>query len=143
VQGEALDPRTDLFSLGVVMYELLTCRRPFIGTTGADVKNAILDESPIPTRDLNPSIPVELVRIVAKSLEKNRKLRYQTASDLRPDLQRLKRALDSAGSVRPATARATIASPRRSPRTRIAAMAAGIVIAAGVPLALRNRSVSG
>jgi serine/threonine protein kinase/outer membrane protein assembly factor BamD (BamD/ComL family) len=141
VQGEALDARTDLFSLGVVMYELLTCRRPFIGTTSADVKEAILHESPIPTRDLNPSIPTELVRIVDKSLEKNRKLRYQTASDLRADLQRLKRDLDSAGSVRPATARATITSPRRS-RARIAAMAAGIVIAAGVPLALKSRSVS-
>src|SRR6516162_8236216 len=136
VQGEALDARTDLFSLGVVMYELLTCRRPFVGMTGADVKDAILHESPIPMRDLNPSIPIELVRIVDKSLEKNRKLRYQTASDLRADLQRLKRDLDSAGNVRPATARATITSPRRS-AARIAAMAAGIVIAAGVPLALK------
>jgi TolA-binding protein len=145
VQGEALDARTDLFSLGVVMYELLTCRRPFIGATGPDVKNAILHEAPVPTRDLNPSIPIELVRIVDKSLEKNRKLRYQTASDLRADLQRLKRDLDSASSVSPAAARAkhgAMKSPLRSSRARIAAIAAGIVIAAGVPFALRNRSVS-
>jgi serine/threonine protein kinase/outer membrane protein assembly factor BamD (BamD/ComL family) len=145
VQGEALDARTDLFSLGVVMYELLTSRRPFIGTTAADVKNAILHESPVPTRDLNPSILIELVRIVDKSLEKNRKLRYQTASDLRADLQRLKRDLDSASSVTPATPRAkrgAIQSPLRSSRARIAAIAGGIVIAAGVPFALRNRSVS-
>jgi serine/threonine protein kinase len=146
VQGEALDARTDLFSLGVVMYELLTCRRPFIGMTGADVKDAILHESPIPMRDLNPSIPVELVRIVDKSLEKNRKLRYQTASDLRADLQRLKRDLDSAISVSAATARATrggaIASPLRSSRARIAVVTAGILIAAGVPFALKNRWVS-
>jgi serine/threonine protein kinase len=142
VQGEALDARTDLFSLGIVMYELLTCRRPFIGTTSDDIKNAILHESPIPMRDLNPSVPIELVRIVDKALEKNRKLRYQTASDLRADLQRLKRDLDSADSVRPATARATITSPRRASRARIAAMAAVIVIAAGVPLALRDRSAS-
>jgi serine/threonine protein kinase len=145
VQGEALDSRTDLFSLGVVMYELLTCRRPFIGTTGADVKDAILHESPIPTRDLNPSIPIELVRIVDKSLEKNRKLRYQTASDLRADLQRLKRDLDSASSVSPATARATrgaIQSSNRSSRATIAAVAGGLVIASGVLFALKNRSVS-
>jgi serine/threonine protein kinase/outer membrane protein assembly factor BamD (BamD/ComL family) len=145
VQGEALDARTDLFSLGVVVYELLTSRRPFIGMTAADVKDAILHESPVPTRDLNPSIPIELVRIVDKSLEKNRKLRYQTASDLRADLQRLKRDLDSASSVTPATARAkrgAIQSPIRSSRARIAAMVAGIVIAAGLPFALKNRSVS-
>jgi serine/threonine protein kinase/outer membrane protein assembly factor BamD (BamD/ComL family) len=144
VQGDGLDARTDLFSLGVVVYELLTSRRPFIGTTAADVKNAILQESPVPTRDLNPSIPIELVRIVDKSLEKNRKLRYQTASDLRADLQRLKRDLDSASSVTPATARATrraIKWPLRSSRARIAATAAAIVIAAGVPFALRNRSM--
>jgi serine/threonine protein kinase/tetratricopeptide (TPR) repeat protein len=145
VQGEALDARTDLFSLGGVMYELLTSRRPFIGMTAADVKNAILHESPVPMRDFNPSIPIELVRIVDKSLEKNRKLRYQTASDLRADLQRLKRDLDSASSVTPAAARANrgaMQSPRRSSRARIAAIAGGIVIAAGVPFALRNRSVS-
>jgi serine/threonine protein kinase/outer membrane protein assembly factor BamD (BamD/ComL family) len=144
VHGEALDARTDLFSLGVVMYELLTSRRPFIGMTAADVKDAILNQSPVPTRELNPSIPIELVRIVDKSLEKNRKLRYQTASDLRADLQRLKRDLDSASNVTPATAlakRGAMKSSLRSSRARIAAMAAGIVIAAGVPFALRNRSV--
>ena len=141
VQGEALDARTDLFSLGVVMYELLTCRRPFIGTTGADVMTAILQESPVPPRDLNTSIAIELVRIVDKSLEKNRKLRYQTASDLRADLQRLKRDLDSTSGVRPATAHTKrgAASPLRSSRAWIAAMAGGIVIAAGVPFALKKR----
>jgi len=146
VQGEALDARTDLFSLGVVLYELLTCRRPFVGVTGADVMAAILQESPVPTRDLNPSIPAELVRIVDKSLEKNRKLRYQTASDLRADLQRLKRDLDSTSGMRPATAqvkRAAIQSPLRQSRVPIAAMAGGLVIASGVLFALKNRTVSG
>jgi serine/threonine protein kinase len=145
VQGEALDARTDLFSLGVVMYELLTCRRPFIGMTGSDVKEAILHESPVPTRDLNPSIPDELARIVDKSLEKNRKLRYQTASDLRADLQRLKRDLDSASSVAPVTARAkggSVQSPLRSSRAPIAVIAGGMVIAFGVLIALKNRAVS-
>src|SRR5215831_11739553 len=145
VQGEALDARTDLFSLGIVMYELLTSRRPFIGTTTDDVKNAILHESPVPTRDLNPSIPIELVRIVDKSLEKNRKLRYQTASDLRADLQRLKRDLDSASNVTPATARAqrgVLESTIRSSRARIAAMAGGLLIASGVLLTLKHRTAS-
>jgi serine/threonine protein kinase len=145
VQGESLDARTDLFSLGVVMYELLTSRRPFIGTTGEDVKHAILHESPIPARDLNPSIPIELVRIVDKSLEKNRKLRYQTGSDLRADLQRLKRDLDSASSVTPATARAqrgALDPPARPSHLWISAMAGGLVIASGVLFALKNRSAS-
>jgi serine/threonine protein kinase/outer membrane protein assembly factor BamD (BamD/ComL family) len=145
VQGEALDARTDLFSLGIVMYELLTSRRPFIGTTTDDVKNAILHESPVPTRDLNPSIPIELIRIVDKSLEKNRKLRYQTASDLRADLQRLKRDLDSASNVTPATARAkqgVARLPLRSSRARLAAMGGGLVIASGALFALKNRSMA-
>jgi serine/threonine protein kinase len=145
VQGEALDARTDLFSLGVVVYELLTGRRPFIGTTSADVKHAILHESPVPTRDLNPSIPIELARIVDKSLEKNRKLRYQTASDLRADLQRLKRDLDSTSSMSPVTSRTTrgpTQSPARSSRTLIAAMAGGLVIASGVLFVLKTRSMS-
>ncbi|HUK37414.1 MAG TPA: protein kinase, partial [Vicinamibacterales bacterium] len=144
VQGESLDARTDLFSLGVVMYELLTSRRPFVGMTAADVKDAILHESPVPPRDLNPSIPIELVRIVDKSLEKNRKLRYQTASDLRADLQRLKRDLDSTSTVT-ATARAkrgTIHASFRSSRARIAAMGGGLVLASGALFALRSRSVS-
>jgi serine/threonine protein kinase len=141
-QGDALDARTDLFSLGIVMYELLTCRRPFVGTTVDDVMDAILHESPVPARDLNPSVPTELVRIVDKSLEKNRKLRYQTASDLRADLQRLKRDLDSTSGVRPARAQGgVIRSPHRSSPARIAAMVGGIVIAAGVPFALKNRSL--
>jgi serine/threonine protein kinase len=145
VQGDALDARTDLFSLGVVMYELLTSRRPFVGTTADDIKHAILHEAPVPTRDLNPSIPIELVRIVDKSLEKNRKLHYQTASDLHADLQRLKRDLDSASNVTPPSARAkreAVRSPFRSSRAPLAAMAGGLVIASGVLFALKNRSLS-
>jgi serine/threonine protein kinase len=145
VQGEALDARTDLFSLGVVMYELLTCRRPFVGITVAEIKDAILHQSPVPPHDLNPSIPIELVRIVDKSLEKNRKLRYQTGSDLRADLQRLKRDLDSTSGVRPATAspKAGASQSRLRPSPAlIATMVGGLVIAAGVPLALKTRSGS-
>jgi serine/threonine protein kinase len=145
VLGEALDVRADLFSLGVVMYELLTCRRPFVGMTVADIKDAIVHQSPVPPHDLNPSIPIELVRIVDKSLEKNRKLRYQTASDLRADLQRLKRDLDSTSGVRPATAStksAVVHSRLRSSRALIAMMVGGLVVAAGVPFALNRRSWS-
>ncbi len=145
VQGEALDARTDLFSLGVVIYELLTSRRPFVGMTAADVKDAILHESPVPPRDLNPSIPIELVRIVEKSLEKNRKLRYQTASDLRADLQRLKRDIDSASSMAATSARTKQGRSRTPPqlsRAPIAAIATGLVIAAGVLFAVKNRPTS-
>jgi len=141
VRGENLDPRTDLFSLGVVIYEMATGRRPFIGATAPDVMDAILNQSPIPVREINPSVPAELERIVDKALEKNRKLRYQTASDVRADLQRLKRDLDSASSIG-ARARTTVTlkRPFSSPlRTRIAAAAAVVAIASGALFALKTR----
>ena len=99
VQGEDLDLRSDLFSLGIVLYEMATGRRPFIASTMAELAQMIADHVPDPPRTLNPDIPAELDRIVMKALEKNRKLRYQTAADLRADLQRLKRDFDS-GTLR-------------------------------------------
>jgi len=100
-RGEDLDPRSDLFSTGVVLYEMITGRRAFTGRDNHAIMDAIVNHSPLSPRELNPGIPAELDRIVGKALEKNRKLRYQTASDLRADLQRLKRDLDSATSVMP------------------------------------------
>jgi TolA-binding protein/tRNA A-37 threonylcarbamoyl transferase component Bud32 len=139
VRGEELDHRSDLFSLGVVLYEMATGRRAFIGGTARDVTDAILNQSPIPVRDLNPSIPAELDRIIDKALEKNRKLRFQTAADVRADLQRLKRDLDSGSIVtatRPGPAGKWAGLLRPSSRRRIAATLGGAAMGCVVFFAL-------
>jgi TolA-binding protein/predicted Ser/Thr protein kinase len=97
---EDLDHRTDLFSVGIVLYEMAAGQRPFSGDTAADLLSAIVNEQPLPPRTINPAIPLELERIINKALEKNPALRYQTASDLRADLHRLKRDIDRAASAR-------------------------------------------
>jgi serine/threonine protein kinase/Flp pilus assembly protein TadD len=93
-RGQALDPRSDLFSLGAVLYELATGVRAFDGTTPAVVYQAIFNENPRPARR-NASLPMELDRVIGKLLEKDPDLRYQSASELRSDLKRLRRDLDS------------------------------------------------
>jgi eukaryotic-like serine/threonine-protein kinase len=110
VKGETLDGRSDLFSLGLVLYEMATGRQAFSGNTSGVIFAAILERQPPPPSQVNPDLPAAFDQIVGKALEKNPKLRYQHAADMSTDLQRLKRDTDSGrsaatsiSSVQPAT----------------------------------------
>src|SRR5450755_754695 len=94
-RGEELDARTDLFSLGAVLYEMATGQAAFNGNTTAVIFDAILNRTPAAPSSLNPNVAPKLEEIIGKSLEKDRDLRYQTAAELRGDLKRLKRDTDS------------------------------------------------
>lgn len=127
VRGKELDARSDLFSFGVVLYEMATGHLPFRGETPGLIFKAILDEVPVPAIRLNPGIPSALTEIINKCLEKDRALRYQNAADIRTDLQRLKRDIDSSSARMASSA---VAAPERRvwwPWGLLLLLAAGLI----------------
>ena len=161
-RGEELDCRTDLFSFGVVLYEMATGERTFPGPTTAVVFDAILNREPAPPRELNANVPAELDQVLRRALEKDRNRRYQTAADLRNDLERIKRERDltssghraaigsATGSSRTAAtvvevAKPAPAAPARKRTTDIAAAIATVCVAGAilfVGMRLRTQTVN-
>jgi TolB-like protein/Tfp pilus assembly protein PilF len=136
VRGKELDARTDLFSFGAVLYEMCTGTLPFRGDTTGVIFKAILDGTPTLAVRLNPDVPAELERITTKSLEKDRNLRYQHASDIRTDLQRLKRDTESGKTAATKEAGTRIDSRRRL--WGVVAGVAAVLIVGGAFLAWRS-----
>ncbi len=134
IHAKDLDARTDLFSLGVVLYEMAAGRQPFRGESSAAIFDSILNRAPVPVVRLNPDVPAELERIIGKCLEKDRNLRYQNASEIRTDLQRLKRDTESPGII--AVAQDQIAA-KRSRRWTPTILAIGAMLAVVVGLVWR------
>jgi eukaryotic-like serine/threonine-protein kinase len=141
VRGEKLDARSDLFSFGLVLYEMATGRQAFTGTTSGVIFAAILEREPVAPTRVVPNLPVELERVIGKALEKDPKLRYQHAVDLRADLQRLKRDTDSgrSGVERMAAAAASGASvraagfrPEAKRREFLAALVLALLVVAAI-----------
>jgi len=130
--GKDLDPRTDLFSFGAVLYEMATGTLPFRGDTTAAVFNSILNKPPVPPLRLNADLPPDLERIISTALEKDREVRYQSAAEMRADLKRLKR--DTTSGKLTAAAPLAAGPPRWKTRWRLIAGVTAIVVLAPVLL---------
>jgi eukaryotic-like serine/threonine-protein kinase len=110
VRGDNLDGRTDIYSLGLLLYEMATGRQGFSGGTGGVIIEAVLTRSPAPARTINPDIPPQMEEIINKALHKDREQRYQHAADMRAELQQLERGPDSSWRAREETARSFLSS---------------------------------
>ncbi len=130
-RGEALDARSDVFSCGAVLYEMATGRQPFSGNTSAIIFDAILNKAPVSPVKLNPELPAELERIVNTALEKDRDLRYQSASELKTDLRRLRRDSESQRSGQSVAVAAAPAPAPPGKTLRWIAAAVALLAAAG------------
>lgn len=118
IRGETLDPRSDLFSFGIVLYEMATGHQAFSGVTSGVIFEAILNRAPVAPVRINPSIPAKLEDVINKLLEKDRQVRYQTAADLRGDLKRLRRDTGSSRSIEAQTPPAAPAAAEVAPSAR-------------------------
>ena len=130
-RGKELDGRTDIFSFGLVLYEMATGKQTFSGSSSAEIFDAILNRTPVAPVRLNPQVPAKLEDIISKALEKDKKLRYQSAADMRTDLQRLKRDTDSG--------RTAVATTAAEP---VSASSVGAASAASASLAGQASAVS-
>ena len=139
IRAKPLDTRTDLFSFGVVLYEMATGKLPFRGESAGAIFDSILNTAPVPPVRLNPDLPQELERIIDKCLEKDRNLRYQHASEIRADLKRLKRDTDSGRTPAVATRQTTTAAVKRW-KIVVPALAAVLALTAAGYFYFRRRT---
>jgi len=142
LKGTGPDPRSDIFSLGIVLYQMISGRRPFKGATSAEVISSILRDSPPPVTDLKMDLPPHLGRIVKRCLEKDASRRYQSSADLRNELEELKREIET-GQMFETKARPAVLPEPRSPRSRtkplLAILAVVVIVAVAALFLLRAR----